>query len=133
MRKLVFDTQALLKYYLDELGADSVRNYFVDVLERRVEGYINIVTLTELYYILIRVKEELAEEKERNLRSYGIKIVSLRDSARLWKLAAEIKARWPLSLADAFGAATAITIEGTLVTGADAEFDNVNKLRVERI
>ncbi len=133
MRPIIFDTQALLKLYLDEEGAERVENHLKRIFAKQVKGYINIVTLAELYYVLFRIKKELAEDKERNLRSFGVKIISLGDNSRLWKEAALIKAKNSLSLADAFGAATAIALRGTLVTGANAEFDTVELLRVERI
>ena len=102
-------------------------------LKREFKGYINLVTLSELFYILCRINEQLAIEKERNLRSFGIKVVSIRDKSKIWKEAASIKARHSLSLADAYGAATAITLKATLVTGSDIEFDKVKNLKVQHL
>jgi predicted nucleic acid-binding protein len=133
MKRLVFDTQALLRFYFDEPGAGKVQAHLEDVRNRRAKGYINVVTLTELYYVLTRADEKLAEEKERNLRSFGVKVVSLRYDSNLWKSAALIKTTNALSLADAFGAATALYIRGALVTGSDGEFDKVKDLKLERI
>jgi predicted nucleic acid-binding protein len=133
LRTIVFDTQALLKFYFGEPGSDVVEGYLKQILEKRVKGYINLITLTELYYILARVSEEIAEEKERNLRSFGVKVVSLRDKSSLWKTAAKIKARNALSLADAFGAATALFLKSTLLTGADKEFSRIDVLKIERV
>jgi predicted nucleic acid-binding protein len=101
------------------------------MLERVVDGdlhaYINIVNLTELYCILHRYSPEAAEEKTRNLKAYGIKVVPLTDDT-LWRLAAEIKSRHPMSLADAYAAATAQVTGSKLVVGRDQEF---NSLKVE--
>jgi predicted nucleic acid-binding protein len=134
MRKFVFDTQALLKYYLDESsGAQRVEEHLSRLVEKKELGYINLVTLTEFYYILYRSGIDKAEEKERNLRSFGIKIVPVRDNSKLWKMAATIKAQHSLSLADAFGSATAIVLKGVLVTGTDSEFDSVENLKIERL
>lgn len=131
----VFDTQALLIFYLEEGGAERVADMLQNILERKVIGYINIINLTELYYILSRKSEQLAEEKEQNLRSYGLKVVSVKDDAILWKEAARIKANHAVSLADAFAAATAKIMKATLVIGKDSEFDNIKKgvLQIERI
>ena len=49
------------------------------MLERDLKGYINVVNLAELYYILARKSRKEADEKERNLRSYGVRVVSVRD------------------------------------------------------
>ena len=133
MALFVLDTQALLKYYLDEPGGSIVEDYLRRVSEKKIKGYINLVTLSELFYILCRINEQLAIEKERNLRSFGIKVVSIRDKSKIWKEAASIKARHSLSLADAYGAATAITLKATLVTGSDIEFDKVKNLKVQHL
>lgn len=133
MALFVLDTQALLKYYLDEPGGSIVEDYLRRVSEKKTKGYINLVTLSELFYILCRINEQLAIEKERNLRSFGIKVVSIRDKSKIWKEAASIKARHSLSLADAYGAATAITLKATLVTGSDIEFDKVKNLKVQHL
>ncbi len=91
------------------------------VVEGGIKAYMNIVNLTELYYILHRYSPEAAEEKTRNLRAYGIKITPLLDDA-LWKIAAELKSRHPMSLADAFAAATAQATGSKLVLGKDPDF-----------
>ena len=76
---LTFDSQAILAFFLGEAGAELVRDSLEKVQKKEIDGYINILTLTEIYYILSRVNPKLAEEKQRNLRLYGLKIV-----ARQW-------------------------------------------------
>lgn len=127
----MFDTQALLILYLGEKGADRVASILRQILERKVGGYINIVNLAELYHILSRKSIAVAEEKERNIRSFGIKLVPVNDDT-LWKEAATLKANHSLSLADAFAAATARTLKAKLLTGTDTEFDNIN-VQIQRI
>ena len=129
----MFDTQALLVLYLGEAGADRVENYLQGILEKRIKGYLNLINLAELYYILSRIDKNKADEKERNLRSFGIRIVPVIYSAHLWKEAATIKADHALSLADAFAAATALVYKGTLVTGSDIEFERIKNLKLERV
>ena len=133
MSVLIFDTQALLVYYLGELGADKVEGYLKRVLDKKIKGYINVVNLAELYYVLCRIGKEVAEEKERNLKSFGVKIVPVRDKSELWKKAALIKAENAVSLADALAAATAITLNGNLITGTDVEFNKIKNLKIERV
>lgn len=112
---------------MGEEGDTVVEEMFNRVVDGDVRGYINIVSLTELYCILYRYSPEVAEEKTRNLRAYGIKVVPLTDD-RLWRLAAEMKSRHPMSLADAYAAATAQVTGSKLVVGRDQEF---NALEVE--
>lgn len=132
MSSIVLDTQALLILYMDEDGAEHVAGLLKQVLDRKIKGYMNVVNLTELYYILSRKSKKVADEKERNVRSFGVKIVPVKDNA-LWKEAAMLKANHSLSLADAFAAATAKTLRSKLVTGADPEFDGIDNVQVERV
>ena len=113
---VVFDTEALLAYYLGEIGGEKVLKLLNQVYEKKIKGYINIVNLTEFYYILYRKNPKIAEEKERNLKTFGLKIVPITNN-KLWKEAAKIKSKNPVSLADAFAAATAKTYKEKLVTG----------------
>jgi len=133
LRSVVFDTQALLVFYLGEAGSDRVESCLEQVSRGETKGYLNVVNLTEFHYILRRVGKTTAEEKERNLRSFGVKIVPVTDSSPLWREAAAIKADNALSLADAFAASTALLRKGTLLTGSDVEFDRVKGLKVERV
>ena len=76
---VVFDTEPLLSFYRGEPGDTEVELLLNQVIEGSVQAYINIVNLTELYYILHRYSPEAADEKTRNLRAYGIKVVPLVD------------------------------------------------------
>jgi predicted nucleic acid-binding protein len=131
MKVVGFDTQALLVFYLGESGSDMVENCLNLVLQEKVKGYMNVINLAELYYILRRISKETADEKERNLKSFGVKLIF--DNSKLWKRAAAIKADLALSLADAFAAATAFRVKGTLVTGGHVEFDGTKDLKVEHV
>ena len=133
VRPIVFDTQALLVFYLGEAGSDRVESCLEQVSGGETKGYLNIINLAEFHYILRRVGKTTAEEKERNLRSFGVKIVPVTDNSPLWREAAAIKADNALSLADAFAASTALLRNGTLLTGSDVEFDRVRGLQVERV
>lgn len=123
--RLTFDSEAILAFYLGEAGAEIVRDSLEKVQSGAAEGYINVLNLTEIYYILCRVDPALAEEKQRNLRLYGLKIVPVEDDG-LWREAARIKSKHSLSLADAFAVATAQTLKSQLIVGSDKEFRELN-------
>jgi predicted nucleic acid-binding protein len=133
LQSIVFDTQSLLKLYLGEPGSNQVVTLLREVLEGKIEGRINVVNMAELYYILERKSKETADEKEENLRSYGVEVVSVDSESSLWKTAATLKAHHAMSLADAFAAATAMALKSRLITGADEEFDGIRGLNVQRI
>jgi predicted nucleic acid-binding protein len=122
-----------LVLYLGEAGSDKVEGYLEDVSERKARGYLNLVNLAELYYILRRIDKRTADEKERNLRSFGVRFVPVTGNSPLWREAAIIKTENALSLADAFADSTALLYKGTLLTGGDIEFERVKNLRLERV
>ncbi len=123
---VVFDTEALLIFYLDERGADKVKELLEKTQNGEVLGYLNIVNLTEFDYILQRRHDPgLAQEKERSLRAFGLEIVPVLDDD-LWRVAGDIKAEHPLSLADSFAAATAKIKKAKLAAGSDQEYKGVD-------
>jgi len=128
---LVFDTEALLAFYLGEPSGKEVERRLVKITKGEIRGYLNIINLTELYYILYRRSPDIAEEKERNLRGYGLEIVPVDDN-RLWKEAAKTKGKHALSLADAFAIATAKVKKANLLLGRDTEFNGID-VTIERI
>lgn len=128
--KVVFDTEVILKFYLDEAGAETVESYLSKVRKGEIEGFMSAINLTELYYILYRKSPEIAEEKLTNLRNFGVKQVDVKGDS--WKEAAKIKAMHSLSLADAFAVATAKQLNAKLLIGRDVEFKGV-KVDVVRI
>ena len=125
MERLTFDSEAILAFYFGEKGQEIVRDCLDRVQRGEAEGYINIVNLTEIYYILCRVDPALAEEKQRNLRLYGLKVVPVEDNG-LWREAAKIKSKHAMSMADAFAVATAQTCKSKLVCGTDKELRKIN-------
>ena len=122
---VVFDTEALLIFYLGEEGAEVVEDLLRRIQNKETKGFLNIVNLTEFYYILYRRDAAIAEEKVRNLRAYGMEIVPLIDNA-IWRETGKIKGEHAISLADAFAVATAIAKKDKLVVGRDEDFKKVN-------
>ena len=122
---VVFDTEALLIFYLGEKEAEVVEDLLRRIQNKELKGFLNIVNLTEFYYILYRRDAAIAEEKVRNLRANGIEIVPLMDNA-IWREAGRIKGEHAISLADAFAVATAIAKKDKLVVGRDDDFKKVN-------
>ena len=121
---LTFDSEAILAFFLGEAGGDHVRDIFEKTRHGEAEGYINVINLTEVHYILSRLGIDIAEEKQRILRSYGLQVVPVEDNG-LWREAAKIKCNHSLSLADAFAVATAKNCKAKLVAGKDKEFNNL--------
>ena len=129
--KKVIDTEAILAFYLDEPGADKMEDLLQKSLAGSLECFVNVVNLSEFYYIVARRSKKAADEKEKNLRNYAVKIVPVDDNS-LWKEAAQLKASHSLSLGDAFAAATAKVLKADLVAGFDKEFRGLG-LNIEKI
>jgi len=49
---VVFDTEALLIFYLGEEGAAVVEDLLKRIQNKEIKGFLNVVNLTEFYYIL---------------------------------------------------------------------------------
>jgi len=62
---------------------------------------------------LVRASPKLAEEKQRELRLYGLKVVPIEDKG-LWREAGKIKFDHSLSLADVFAVATVQSLKTNL-------------------
>lgn len=122
---VVFDTEVLLIFYLGEEGAEVVEDLLRRIQNKKAKGFLNIVNLTEFYYILYRRDAAIAGEKVRNLRAYGMEIVPVTDDG-IWRETGRIKGKHAISLGDAFAVATAVVKKDKLVVGRDEDFKNIN-------
>lgn len=119
-----FDSEPILAFYLGEEGGKVTRGLLERIQSGEAEGCMNVINLAEVYYILSRISPDLAEGKQKNLRYYGIRVVSVEDDG-LWRDASRVKANNSLSLADAFAVATAQANKSKLVVGRDREFSKL--------
>lgn len=120
MKKIVLDSYALLAYAENEKGADDVSDILMKALEDKVEIFLCVINWGELYYIALREGgKERAELYKNTVAKYPITIVEANKELTLQ--AAEYKAYYKISYADAFAAALAKLKKATLVTG-DKEF-----------
>ena len=122
--RLTFDSEPLIAYFLGEPGGKIVRDYLTKIQKKEIAGFISVINLAEVYYILYRMNPPLAEESCRVLNQFGLTIMPIEDDD-LMRNAAKIKATHSLSLADAFAVATAEKQKSTLVIGSDKEFNGL--------
>ena len=73
-------------------------------------------------YILARAGKDLAEQ---SLTGSEMRIVPLAVGDDIWKIAAELKAGYAISLVDACAAGTAIVMDCQLVVGSNAELKSL--------
>jgi predicted nucleic acid-binding protein len=123
--RLTFDSEPLIAYFLGDETAKQIVPLLQGILNGETVAYINIVNLSEIYYILHRINPSIVDSKIEILQNYGINLVTVTENG-LWKNAAKIKSSHSMSLADAYAVATAIETGSTLVIGRDKEFNTVD-------
>ncbi len=123
MKRYLLDTSALLTLRDDERGADQVAGVLMQADEHQVKVYGSFITLMEVFY---RVWKDEGETEGRvaleQCKSLPIRWIHENENSDLLEQAAKIKATHPLSLADAWIAATAIMENGILMH-KDPEFE----------
>src|SRR5436190_7855091 len=120
MSAKVLDSFALIAYFRDEPGAETVENLLVTAGKKDAPLHMTDVNYAEVKYSI--VKKDGAEawaEAAKILQGLPIEFHST--TRALADTAADYKARFKMSLADAFAAALAKEKKAELVTG-DVEF-----------
>jgi predicted nucleic acid-binding protein len=121
MKKVVFDSYALIAFFRQEPGYEMVRDLLVKIANDESEGFITTVNIGEIYYMISRKSNQKnAEAAVEAVLQFPLHIVEA--DLKLTLEAAKIKARHSLSYADAFAAALTINRKAVLITGDD-EFD----------
>jgi len=121
----VLDSHALLKLLLDEPGAETVSLLLEKASQRDQPVHMTEVNYAEVQYTVRRRDGDAAWSAIANeLRAAPIEFHPA--DRRLADLAADLKSRHRLSLADAFAAALAKERKTELITG-DPEFKPLEK------
>lgn len=125
MNPLIFDSSALLGYFLGEEGAPEVQKLLKAAVHEEASLFLSPVNLGEMFYIVSRKEgPEKAESLVQMLDELFFEMPPVDVETSL--LAARLKANHGLGYADAFAAALALRQKGDLVTG-DKEFKAVEK------
>lgn len=118
--RFVLDSYALLMYFKDEPGADEIEHVLREGKTTGRTLFMNEINLGEVFYCLgKRFSLRVADEKLAIIRALNITWV-VPDSSMILN-AARLKARFAISYADGFCAATCVRVGGQLMTG-DPEF-----------
>ena len=125
MKKIVFDSFALIAFFRREPGYEMIRDLLVKISNDESEGYMTTVNLGEVYYMICRKSNiKNAEEAIHDLLHFPVHIIEA--DLKLTLEAAKLKAKYSISYADAFAAALTITKKATLITGDD-DFEALKK------
>ena len=121
----VLDSFALIAYFRDEPGAEAVENLLVFAGKKDIPLHMTDVNYAEVKYSIVK-KDGAAAWEEAAKILQGLPIEFHSTSRALADTAADFKARFKMSLADAFAAALAKEKKAELVTG-DPEFKALEK------
>lgn len=120
MSPRILDAYALLAFFEDEPGADSVREIIQSAFQNGDALLMSVVNVGEVWYAIARSSSpEVADQYVAEIHHMGIEVVHA--DWTLTRQAAAFKARGRLSYADSFAAALAALKNAPLVTG-DKEF-----------
>lgn len=120
MAAVVLDSFALVAYFRDEAGGEAVERFLIAAGDRDALLHMTEVNYAEAKYIIIR-KDGAKAWEQASKTLVGLPIEFHAATRRLADIAADFKARFKMSLADAFAAALAKEKKAELVTG-DPEF-----------
>ena len=132
-KRFVLDSWALLALLQkEELAASQVRRLLKDAQSGRLELFVSVINLGEVYYRIGRLKGESEAQKTiEEIRRLSLAVVSATDERVL--AAASLKMRYAISYADAFAAATAVEFNAVLVSG-DPELEPLgDKIRLQKL
>ena len=119
----ILDTSAILTYIEDEDGSDYVENLLIEAEKGIVDIYVSFISLTEVFYITLREKDEpLALERIKLMQSLAVKIQESDEMVNI--KAGKLKARNSISLADAYIVALCQIHNGILVH-KDPEYEKL--------
>ena len=125
MATKVLDSYALMAFFEDEPGADTVRSLILKGEEGSLNLMMSVVNLGEVWYSIVRTNSpEIADQYIGEIKGMSIEIVDV--DWQLTRQAALFKANGNISYADCFAAALAKDKKAELVTG-DKEFKSLEK------
>ena len=126
MPGFLFDSYALLAFFQNERGAETVLEFLKETKNNSIEPLICVINLGEIVYL---TKRRFGNTKKieilGRIHQLSFNIIPVTNDLVLG--AAEIKADYPISYADSFAAACAIEQSAEIVTG-DPDFKKVEHL-----
>jgi len=124
--RLVLDSFALIGYLENETFSSRVEILLKQARDGKSLIYLHAIHLGEVYYITLREQGQvLADLAHARIRAFPLTYIEIIDE-ELLRTAATLKAKYPISYADAFAAAMAVMNNAYLLTG-DPELQALEK------
>ena len=124
--RIVLDTRPLLKLFKGEKNADVVKDILELIENSRIEGFVNAITLTEIYYIYSRIDKKIAEERVNQIKQ-SIKIVPIEENIAIQ--AGVFKGQYKIPIADSLIAASAYLLNAVVISD-DPDFKKIKGITV---
>jgi len=129
MENYVFDTYAVLSYFLDEPSAETVAEILELARNGKIKLYMSWINVGEVYYIIQRrYDRKTAIDLIENLEAWPVELVEVSHEQVI--ASGDIKAKYPISLGDSFAAALTMRVRGVLLT-ADKEFQQLENRTIK--
>ena len=112
--KLLFDTHAFLAFFNRQEGSETIKMYMDAIQNGDTQGFVATITLTELAYIYSRKMDE-ASGTLRVMQILHSRLNVIPLNAEIAIRAGTLK-RPGISVADAIIAASALSVEASVVT-----------------
>lgn len=123
MNRYALDSYAILAFIHDESAADQVEDLLRQAANGSAELHMSVINLAEVQYTILR-RSSNPDELLTAVRSMPLHVAS---ADKYIPQVVELKARYPVSLADCFAAALALDLGCPLVTG-DPEFRKLESI-----
>lgn len=126
MKSHVLDASALMSFFEDRPGAETVEELLAKAAEAKWPLLMSVVNWGEVYYSIWRTRGEAgANQKLREIAQLPIEVIDA--ASGLTRLAARLQAEHNLPYADCFAAALAHDRKAYLVTG-DKDFGRIESV-----
>jgi len=121
----VLDTFALIAHFGAEMGGEKVRDFLKRAEDGEIYLAMSLINMGELAYTIGRQHgKDKAQAVLDDLRSFPITFYEVTEERIL--ATAWLKAKYPISYADAFAASLAQELGASLITG-DPEFKTITQ------
>ena len=132
-KRYVIDAWAILAFLQkEEPAAFRIKEILEEAEQEKVEIFLSIINLGEVYYRVGKVRgEKEAEETLEEIRNLPIQNIPV-DEKKVLE-AGKFKIRYPISYADAFAAAASYALSATLLTGDPELFLLQNEIDIEKL
>ena len=126
LNSIVLDSFALIGYLENETFSAKVEKLLKQARQGKIQIYLHAIHLGEVYCITLREQgQDLADLAFARIKAFPVQYIDIIEDEML-RIAARLKAIYPISYADAFAAALAVIKHSSLLTG-DPEFGKLEK------